>query len=236
MSKENKTSWFKRKCKVLFKDGRLLWLFLGGLLVAFCAQKLIILLVTWHAFTNPLFAAQPAIFAQLFFLKIDSTTLTASILQIGAFIIFVFRVDELHKYYALKNNDDSRGLFGSIKKWLRDLFWYTPEVSILNPDSIEQRDQMFFDDFINVDKGKLTCEQRIKHLEKGLKAVSVDLHETKKKFNEDLRSSERNTSKKIGELESKHRDAETETSELHLSNLGREFVAIFWLIVAAAIN
>jgi len=206
MEKENKKgrwgiflSWVKRISKVLFWDGRLMWIFLFVLALAIYIPSL------------------------LNFYSSDHITITATILQVSAFCIFWIRVCQLHKHYV------SEGFWEAIKRWGRRFFPKGAEVNVPSATMTMSGGG----ELSGITKNKkLSIEERVELLEKKLD----DLNTAQDKISEDLQNLESKLMDEVRGVETQMKKTEIKTKELQLKNLGRELIAVLWLISAALIN
>jgi DNA anti-recombination protein RmuC len=83
---------------------------------------------------------------------------------------------------------------------------------------------------------KISTEERIELLEKDLKKVKEDLKTAQDKISKNLQNLESKLMDEVKGVETQMKKTEKKTKELQLKYLGRELVAVLWLISAAIIN
>jgi hypothetical protein len=141
---DNYKRLFKRICQVLFLEGKLLWMFLGGLAIAIYIPSLLNLQSS------------------------DQITITASILQVSAFLIFGYRLNEIHIHY----DPEEEGFWGAIKRWGRRFCLKDVKVNV---NSINQAQSLTGKVSVEENRNALSNKERIELLEKDIKKVKDDL-------------------------------------------------------------
>jgi hypothetical protein len=149
-------------------------------------------------------------------------------MQLGAFIIFLVRLYSLYKHYDPCNNN----IFQAICNWMRRFYK-------LNPNDLESKNTVESSELTYhppADQFKdETTEERLNRLESQLIKLREDLISKFENLNKKIDKSESNLMQEIEDIYGQRQSDKRTESKLQLKHLGREVVAVLWLLSAATI-
>lgn len=201
--------YIKRFPRWLFCDACLFWLFAG-------------------VFAGAIYLPHMWV---VYFSDINTVPVTVFLLQISAFGVFISR---LNKWYGHYNPDpDIKGFGGAINKWFWSLKRKHASGGASSSINVYSESKGWPSTSINADQ---PLDQIIKEIEKRFNNIWDHMSAMESNFNQELKDQKEELLKGINELRDKQSQIAKKTSDLHMQNLGRELVAVLWLIVAALIN
>lgn len=153
-------------------------------------------------------------------------------MQFGAYSIFLCRLNSLFKHY----NPKDVGYIGEIKSWIKRLF-VRP---VGKPDDSEVNVEVT-STAISTAHGKYKLPSDpsksdiIQWVKSEIKLIQDKIKETKCDIYSDIDALREVLEGNIENINSKLELNQIKDRELHLPNLGRELIAVLWLISAATI-
>jgi len=180
-----------------------------------------------------LFIGWPAVVFGIAYLifgyKVQTWHMTAYAMQLGAFTIFIIRLNSLYRNY----DSEGLGYIGAIKRWLKR-FGKRPNKSGGSISMINDPQTLSAHGIVEPPKNA-SIEESIEWLKQQFRQFRIQVIDMKAAIDNEI-----NLLKSEMKKESKRIEAQLEAKKiaerrLQLPNLGRELVAVLWLMSAVLI-
>jgi hypothetical protein len=187
------------------KDGRLFFLFIGWPAVVFGIAYLI------------------------FGYKVQAWHTIAYAMQLGAFTIFIIRLNKLYEHY----DPNGKGYIGAIIRWLKRFL--KPKTITMGVGALNDSQGVVSAIATTKLPEGASNKEIIEWVERQFEMIHGEIKETKKSLNKKINHLETTLTDRINNIEGRLQVKQDSERKLQLPNLGNELVAVLWLISAVAI-
>ena len=160
--------------------------------------------------------------------NIQALNLMAYAMQLGAFSLLLHRLNYLHSHY----DPDNLGYIGAIKRWFKTLF-LTKSESMEGFANFSAKTSFSIDSFSPLQKNA-TKEEIIDWLNKQIPNLKKEMRSEISACQKNINEFKDELEVKINQISKQVKEEKIDTRKLNLSNLGRELVAVVWLMSAVA--